>query len=79
MHILFEVSNQRLSQTVQRASVLSMAARGIDFFVQFVSIAMLARLLSPADFGVFAMATPFVWILMTFGDIGLASNCIGNG
>src|SRR6266568_207858 len=73
MHFLFQISNQRLGQSVQHASVLSLAARGTDFFFQFVSMAVLARLLTPSDFGVFAMAAPFVWILMTFGDLGLAS------
>src|SRR4030088_2100551 len=73
MHILFQISNLRLKQNAQRASVLNLAASGIIFFFQFVSLAILARLLPPADFGVFAMATPFVWILMTVGDLGLAS------
>jgi PST family polysaccharide transporter len=73
MHILFQASNRRLRYDAQRASILNLGARGIDFFFQFVSVAILARLLTPADFGVFAMATPFVWILMTFGDLGLAS------
>lgn len=73
MHALFQVSSQRLRYDVQRASVLNLVARGVDFFFQFVSMTILARLLTPADFGVFAMATPFVWILMTVGDLGLAS------
>jgi PST family polysaccharide transporter len=73
MHILFQISNERLRQNAQRASALNLAARGTDFLFQFLSMAILARLLTPADFGVFAMATPFVWILMTFGDLGLAS------
>jgi PST family polysaccharide transporter len=73
MHALFQVSSQRLRYDAQRASVLNLAARGVDLFFQFVSMTILARLLTPADFGVFAMATPFVWILMTFGDLGLAS------
>jgi len=73
MHILFQISNHRLRHDAQRASILNFAARGVDFFFQFVSMTILARLLTPADFGVFAMATPFVWILMTVGDLGLAS------
>jgi len=73
MHILFQISNHRLRGDAQRASILSLAGRGVDFFFQFVSMIILARLLTPADFGVFAMATPFVWILMTVGDLGLAS------
>jgi polysaccharide transporter, PST family len=73
MHTLFQISNDRLRHNAQRASVLNLAARGTDFIFQFVSMAILARLLTPADFGVFAMATPFVWILMTVGDLGLAA------
>lgn len=73
MPIPFQISNQRLRYDAQRASFLNLSARGIDFLFQFVSMAILARLLTPADFGVFAMATPFVWILMTFGDLGLAA------
>jgi PST family polysaccharide transporter len=73
MRTLFQISNEQLRYDAQRASVLSLGARSIDFLFQFVSMAILARLLTPADFGVFAMATPFVWILMTFGDLGLAS------
>jgi len=73
MHILFQISNHRLRDSAQRASVINIAARAVDFFFQFVSMTILARLLTPTDFGVFAMATPFVWILMTVGDLGLAS------
>lgn len=73
MHILFQVSNDRLKHAAQRASVLNLAARGIDFAFQFASMVVLARLLTPADFGLFAMATPFVWIFMTVGDLGLAA------
>ena len=73
MPIPFQISSHGLRYDAQRASVLNLSARGIDFFFQFVSMAILARFLTPADFGVFAMATPFVWILMTFGDLGLAS------
>src|SRR5712691_9892856 len=73
MHALFHISSDRLRHDAQRASVLNLAARGTDFFFQFASMTILARLLTPADFGVFAMATPFVWILMTFGDLGLAA------
>src|SRR5260370_19846490 len=73
MPIPFQISNQRLRYDAQGASFLNLGARGIDFLFQFVSMVILARLLPPADFGVFALATRFVWILMTFGDLGLAS------
>jgi polysaccharide transporter, PST family len=73
MHILFQTSTDRLKQRAQRASVLNLTARGIDFIFQFVSLIVLARLLTPADYGVFAMVMPFVWLLITVGDLGLAS------
>src|ERR1700755_3717146 len=73
MHALFESSTDRLKQRAQRASVFNLTARGIDFIFQFVSLIVLARLLTPADYGVFAMVMPFVWLLITFGDLGLAS------
>jgi PST family polysaccharide transporter len=73
MHPLFEVSSHRLKQDAQRASVLNLTGRSIEFLFQFAALAILARLLTPSDFGVFAMATPFVYIIMNFGDLGLAS------
>src|ERR1700756_5668353 len=73
MHILFQTSTERLKHRAQRASILNLSARGIDFTFQFVSLIVLARLLTPADYGVFAMVMPFVWFLITFGDLGLAS------
>jgi PST family polysaccharide transporter len=73
MHALFESSTDRLKQRAQRASVFNLTARGIDFIFQFVSLIVLARLLTPADYGVFAMVMPFVWLLITVGDLGLAS------
>src|ERR1700760_970287 len=73
MHALFQTSTDGLKRRAQRASVLNLTARGIDFFFQFFSLMLLARLLTPADYGVFAMVTPFVWLLVTMGDLGLAS------
>jgi PST family polysaccharide transporter len=73
MHPLFQVSSHRLKQDAQRASVLNLTGRSIEFLFQFAALAILARLLTPSDFGVFAMATPFVFIIMNFGDLGLAS------
>lgn len=73
MHPLFQVSSHRLRQDAQRASVLNLSARSTEFLFQFAALAILARLLTPSDFGVYAMATPFIWIILNFGDLGLAS------
>src|SRR5258705_2976493 len=73
MHRLFQVSSDQLPRDAQRASVLNLAARTAEFVFQFVCLAILARLLTPSDFGVFAMATPFVFFIMNVGDLGLGS------
>jgi PST family polysaccharide transporter len=73
MHRLFQVSSDQLTRDAQRASVLNLAARTAEFVFQFVCLAILARLLTPSDFGVFAMATPFVFFIMNVGDLGLGS------
>jgi PST family polysaccharide transporter len=72
MHPLFEISSRGLKRDTQRASVLNLSGRGIDLVFQFAVLTVLARLLAPADFGVFAMATAFLWITMNFSDLGLA-------
>jgi len=73
MHPFFQLSSHRLRQDAQRASILNLSGRSIEFLFQFAALAILARLLTPSDFGVFAMATPFIWIILNFGDLGLAS------
>jgi PST family polysaccharide transporter len=73
MHPIFQISNEKLRQNVQRAAVLNMAGRGVDLFFLTLGVVILARLLTPDDYGVFAMVTPFVSVVMIFGDLGLAS------
>uniref|UniRef100_UPI001C2CFB93 oligosaccharide flippase family protein n=1 Tax=Sphingomonas bacterium TaxID=1895847 RepID=UPI001C2CFB93 len=53
------------------AIVLAMA-QGVKFATQLVSTIVLARLLSPHDFGIFAMVMPLAGIVMLFQDLGLA-------
>jgi O-antigen/teichoic acid export membrane protein len=71
MHPLFQISNQELKHDARRASVINLAGRGIDLVFQFGVLVILARLINPADFGVFVMATSFLWITITFSDLGL--------
>jgi PST family polysaccharide transporter len=70
---LFDLSTERLRHEAQRAGTLGLLTRGIDVFFQTVALIILARLLTPAEFGVFAMVTPFVWIVMHVGDLGLGA------
>src|SRR5215471_2376347 len=73
MNSLFQISNADLKQDVRRAAFLNVAAQGFSLFLQFASLIFLARLVTPEDYGVFSMVTPFIAIIMIFGDLGLAS------
>jgi PST family polysaccharide transporter len=73
MHPLFQVSDHGLTRSAQRASILNLIGGAVDLFFQLLSLTVLARILTPADFGLFAMITPFVWFITNFGDLGLGS------
>jgi PST family polysaccharide transporter len=73
MHPLFQISNQGLKRDARRASVTNLAGRGIDLLFQFGVLIVLARFITPADFGVFVMATSFLWVTITFSDLGLGT------
>lgn len=48
-----------------------MAAQGIKVLVQVLAIVILARQLTPADFGLFAMVAAFIAVSEVFKDLGL--------
>ncbi|PLL10638.1 hypothetical protein C0V75_20145 [Tabrizicola sp. TH137] len=48
----------------------------LRLIVQFVSLPLLARLLTPEDYGIVAMAMPIVLFVMLFADSGLASSLV---
>ncbi|MDW3207334.1 MAG: lipopolysaccharide biosynthesis protein [Alphaproteobacteria bacterium] len=52
--------------------VVTLIAQGIKVAVQVVSIVLLARLLSPDEFGLFAIVLAFLTILELFKDMGLS-------
>lgn len=51
----------------------------VRVFVQFFSIPVLARLLTPADYGLAAMAMPVVLLLMMIADAGLGNSLVRTG
>lgn len=53
-----------------RSGVAVVAARGINIFVQFASTILLARVLGPSDFGLFAMIVAFVGLAPMLIDFG---------
>ena len=56
-----------------RGSFISVGARGINTLVQIGSTVVLARLLTPRDFGLIAMVLVGLELLMNFRDAGLSA------
>lgn len=73
MHPLFQLKSEGLGKTARDATSLNLVASGIDLLLQVTTLTILARLLTPADFGLVAMVTPFLWFISHFGDLGLGS------
>jgi PST family polysaccharide transporter len=59
-----------LRRLAVRGAAAMLSAQGVGFVAQVVGTVMLARLLTPADFGVVAMVTTFSLLLMSFGSNG---------
>jgi len=68
------LSNLR-GRTVSGAFV-TIVAQGAQFIISFVSIMVLARLLTPNDFGLFAMVATIIGYLRVFKDAGLSTATI---
>src|SRR5439155_12223968 len=56
-----------LRRLAVRSAGVTMLSQGVAFAVQMISTVVLARLLTPADFGVVTMVTTFSLLLMSFG------------
>src|SRR5579871_4797716 len=59
-----------LRRLAVRGAAATISAAALAFGAQAVSTVILARLLTPADFGVVAMVTTFSMLLMSFGTNG---------
>ena len=62
-----------LVQRSARGSVVTVSAQAVKFLLQTGSTMALARLLTPADFGLLAMVAFFTGIIGLFGDLGLSA------
>lgn len=62
--------------SIKRAALINMASRYGAAFIQLAYSVVLARLLSPEDFGVVAIAQVFVTFFALFQDMGLGSAII---
>lgn len=65
--------NGPLARRSVRATVATSAAAALDFALRLGSVAVLARLVSPADFGVVMIAGAAVAVAEQFRDLGLPS------
>jgi len=62
-----------LTRRSVRGVAVTMSAQVIKVAAQFATVAILARLLSPADFGIFAIIMALLGLLEIFKDLGLSS------
>ncbi len=59
-----------------RGGLFTLASQGAQFVIQSVSTVVLARLLTPADFGLVAMVTAITGLAVAFADLGLSEATI---
>jgi PST family polysaccharide transporter len=67
-HLLDDLKGRTISGTF-----ITIAAQGIKFLLNLAFIMLLARLLTPKDFGLYAMVTTMMGFLWIFQDIGLST------
>ena len=66
-HLLHNLKGHTIS-----SGAVTMSAQGVKFFLNLISTMILARLLSPRDFGLVAMVTTITGFLRVFKDAGLS-------
>ena len=74
----FEVAGVRrhLSRLSARAGTIMLGAQATSLGLSVVSTAVLARLLTPREFGLVAMAATLVGLVRAFRDLGLANAAV---
>jgi O-antigen/teichoic acid export membrane protein len=65
-----------LGSAAARGTSITLAMQGVRFVLQFCSLVVLARLLTPSDFGIVAMVTAIVGVADILRDFGLSSAAI---
>lgn len=59
-----------------RGAVVTVGAQGVKMLIQFLSVVILARLLTPQDYGLIAMVLAIIGVADIFRDFGLSSSAI---
>lgn len=67
-----DVDTKGLGRRTVRGGAVMMAAQAAKFALQLGSTAVLARLLTPKDFGLIAMVVAITGFLAAFKDLGLS-------
>lgn len=70
------ISSQELGKKTARGGIVTMSGQGIRFVLQLGSTMVLARLLTPDDFGLIGMVMIVVNLLNMFKDFGLTQATI---
>ena len=55
-----------------RGGLMTLTSQGTQFLIQSISTVVLARLLTPTDFGLVAMVTAITGLGQAFADLGLS-------
>ena len=75
---LFDTSgiNKEVKQKSVKAGIANLISQGLSLFITLVRAAILARLLTPEDYGVFTMVVVVVSFALIFKDLGLSTATI---
>jgi PST family polysaccharide transporter len=66
----------RLGSTAAKGAAITLAGQGIRVGIQLLGIVLLARLLSPSDYGLLAMVVAIIGVGEVFRDFGLSSAAV---
>jgi len=69
-------AQERLGHRAARGALVTLVAQGLKILVQLASVVLLARLLTPHDYGLIAMVLAVIGIGEIFRDFGLSSAAI---
>ncbi len=68
--------SEGLGRRAVRGAAVTSAGQGLRIAIQLASVVIMARLLSPADFGLFAMVMSIAGIAEVFRDFGLSQAAV---
>ncbi|SDR75982.1 polysaccharide transporter, PST family [Friedmanniella luteola] len=65
-----------LGRTAARGALITVGGQGVKILLQVVGVVVLARLLTPGDYGLVAMVTAIIGVAEIFRDFGLSSAAV---